>query len=185
MWNRKKIIGTTVVIVLLVFFVSIWSLTHKSSDSNQQATTQSEYTSSANDSTASDAEDSQMSADHISINEMKEKIDELNQQIADKDAQIQSLQNGGSGETGGITFQEFLDLYFWPDGNTYRLADYDELYSNYTCSEEYKLNTADYTFSSNKALQIYMNNGSTVYMLRTSDGQIVWCPSPYLKDINS
>ena len=180
MWNRKKIVGVIVVIVLLVFFVSLWNLTHKSSSSSQQTTSQSDYTSSAYDSNASNAEDSQLSADHISINDMQAKIDELNKQLADKDAQIQSLQNGGP-ENGGITFQDFLNLYFWSDGNTYHLADYDELYSNYTCSEEYRLNTADYTFSSNRALQIYRDNGSTVYMLLTSDGQIVWCPSPYFQ----
>lgn len=184
MWNRKKLTLVIVVIVVLLLLLDSCTASTLSSCTSQQLATQSEDTSSADDSTASEAEDPQQSSENIK--DLQAQIDELNQQIADKDAQIQSLQNSGSGdnENGGITFQEFLNLYFWSDGNTYRLSDDRKLYSNYACTKEYELNAADYTFPCERALQINMDSGLSVSMLMTTDGQIVWSPSPYFNRID-
>lgn len=180
-WKRV----TIVIIVALLVFATIWSQTHQKSDD-----TQTEQTTSVNDATSTDetqtgdANASDVPAQDTS--NMQATIDSLNQQIADKDVTITELQQqvtdlqNGTEKNGGVTFQEFLNLYFWPDGHTYKMAEDKKLYSNYACTNEYAVNVADYTFPCNRTLQMTLDNGLTIHMLMTTDGQILWTPSPWL-----
>ena len=82
-------------------------------------------------------------------------------------------------------FQEFLDLYFWSsDGNTYRLLPDRKLYSDYSCTKEYELNSSDYTFRCNYGLPLKLDNGLTINMVMTTDGQVLWSPDPYFERID-
>lgn len=89
---------------------------------------------------------------------------------------------GEAAENGGITFREFLTLYFRPDGNTYRLAEGRKIYSNSDCTQDYELDASNYTFSTTITLPF---EGLNVQMLLTSDGQVVWSPDPYFERIDS
>lgn len=179
------------VFLLFVAFATIWDQTHKKPEPQP-----TEQTTSAND-TAGDSSTNDANAstepvpDNVSVNEMQAKIDELQQQIADKDAQIADLNNqvselqNGVETKGGLTFQEFLDLYFWSsDGNTYRLLPDRKLYSDYSCTKEYELNSSDYTFRCNYGLPLKLDNGLTINMVMTTDGQVLWSPDPYFERID-
>lgn len=173
------------VILLFVVFATIWDQTHKKPEPQitQETTTSADESTSAGDSSTTDANAStEPVPDNISVNEMQAKIDELQQQIADKDEQIQQLEAGEAAENGGITFREFLTLYFRPDGNTYRLAEGRKLYSNSDCTQDYELDASNYTFSTTVTLPF---EGLNVQMLLTSDGQVVWSPDPYFERIDS
>lgn len=189
--NKIKVgILIGIVLVLFLTFATIWNQTHKQPE--PQAATQ-ETTSSADESNSaeeSSGTDANASTDNISVNEMQAKIDELQQQIADKDASITDLNNqvselqNGVETKGGLTFQEFLDLYFWSDGNTYRLLPDRKLYSDYSCTKEYELNSSDYTFRCNYGLPLKLDNGLTINMVMTTDGQVLWSPDPYFERID-
>lgn len=179
--------------VLLIFlaFATVWSEIHKKTEpqATQQTTSADESTSAGDSSVTTDANASEPATDNISINEMQAKIDELQQQIADKDMtiaelqqQVTDLQNGAE-KNGGVTFQEFLKLYFWSDGHVYQMAEDKKLYNNYACTDEYAVNVADYTFPCNRTLQMTLDNGLTIHMLMTTDGQILWTPSPWLNQV--
>ena len=177
------------VFLLFVAFATIWDQTQKKPEPQP-----TEQTTSANDtvgeSSTNDANASEPVPDNISVNEMQAKIDELQQQIADKDASITDLNNqvselqNGVETKGGLTFQEFLDLYFWSDGNTYRLLPDRKLYSDYSCTKEYELNSSDYTFRCNYGLPLKLDNGLTINMVMTTDGQVLWSPDPYFERID-
>ena len=183
-WKRV----TIVIIVALLVFATIWSQTHQKSDD-----TQTEQTTSVNDATSTDetqtgdANASDVPAQDTS--NMQATIDSLNQQIADKDVTITELQRqvtdlqNGTEKNGGVTFQEFLNLYFWPDGHTYKMAEDKKLYNSYACTDEYAVNVEDYTFPCNRTLQMTLDNGLTIHMLMTTDGQILWTPSPWLNQV--
>ena len=178
------------VFLLFVAFATICDQTH-----NKPEPQPTEQTTSAND-TAGDSSTNDANAstepvpDNISVNEMQAKIDELQQQIADKDASISDLNNqvselqNGVETKGGLTFQEFLDLYFWSDGNTYRLLPDRKLYSDYSWTKEYELNSSDYTFRCNYGLPLKLDNGLTINMVMTTDGQVLWSPDPYFERID-
>ena len=149
----------------------------------QETVTSADESNSAGDSSTTDANAStEPVPDNISVNEMQAKIDELQQQIATKDEQIKQLEAGEAAENGGITFREFLTLYFRPDGNTYRLAEGRKIYSNSDCTQDYELDASNYTFSTTITLPF---EGLNVQMLLTSDGQVVWSPDPYFERIDS
>lgn len=183
------------VLVLFLIFSTIWDQTHSKKPEPQAAT--QETTASADESTSaeeSSGTDANASTEpvpnNVSVNEMQAKIDELQQQIADKDARITDLNNqvselqNGVETKGGLTFQEFLDLYFWSDGNTYRLLPDRKLYSDYSCTKEYELNSSDYTFRCNYGLPLKLDNGLTINMVMTTDGQVLWSPDPYFERID-
>lgn len=172
------------ILVLFLTFSTIWDQTHKKPEpqTTQETTTSADESTSAGDSSTTDANAStEPVPDNISVNEMQAKIDELQQQIADKDEQIQQLEAGEASENGGITFREFLTLYFRPDGNTYRLAEGRKLFSNSDCTQDYELDASNYTFSTTITLPF---EGLNVQMLLTSDGQVVWSPDPYFERID-
>lgn len=178
------------IVLLFIAFATIWDQTHKKPEPQSQTTSANESTS-AEESSDNDANASTESVpDNISVNEMQSKIDELQQQIADKDASITDLNNqvselqNGVETKGGLTFQEFLDLYFWSDGNTYRLLPDRKLYSDYSCTKEYELNSSDYTFRCNYGLPLKLDNGLTINMVMTTDGQVLWSPDPYFERID-
>lgn len=180
------------VLVLFLIFSTIWDQTHKQPEPQvtQETTSSADESNSVEDSSATDANASTKPApDSISVNEMQAKIDELQQQIADKDVTIADLQQqitdlqNGTEKNGGVTFQEFLNLYFWPDGHTYKMAEDKKLYNSYACTDEYAVNVEDYTFPCNRTLQMTLDNGLTIHMLMTTDGQILWTPSPWLNQV--
>lgn len=175
------------VLVLFLAFATIWDQTHSKKPEPQAATqetvTSADESNSAGDSSTTDANAStEPVPDNISVNEMQAKIDELQQQIATKDEQIKQLEAGEAAENGGITFREFLTLYFRPDGNTYRLAEGRKIYSNSDCTQDYELDASNYNFSTTITLPF---EGLNVQMLLTSDGQVVWSPDPYFERIDS
>lgn len=192
--NKVKM-GILIAGVLIVFFTfsTIWDQTHKKPEPQSQTTTSANESTSAEESSGNDANASTESVpdNNISVNEMQAKIDELQQQIADKDASITDLNNqvselqNGVETKGGLTFQEFLDLYFWSDGNTYRLLPDRKLYSDYSCTKEYELNSSDYTFKCNYGLPLKLDNGLTINMVMTTDSQVLWSPDPYFERIDS
>lgn len=187
----KRVIGTILIIVALLIFTTWWSQTHQKKSDDTQTT---EQTTSVNDNTPTDvAQTSDATAASTAQDEsnVQKTIDSLNQQIADKDAQIADLNNqvselqNGVETKGGLTFQEFLDLYFWSsDGNTYRLLPDRKLYSDYSCTKEYELNSSDYTFRCNYGLPLKLDNGLTINMVMTTDGQVLWSPDPYFERID-
>ena len=171
------------VFLLFVAFATIWDQTHKKPESQatQETASSADESTSAEESSGTDANAStEPVPDNISVNEMQAKIDELQQQIADKDVTIADLQQQING---GVTFQEFLNLYFWPDGHTYKMAEDKKLYNSYACTDEYAVNVEDYTFPCNRTLQMTLDNGLTIHMLMTTDGQILWTPSPWLNQV--
>lgn len=174
------------VLVLFLTFSTIWDQTHSKKpepQATQETTSSADESTSAEESSETDANaSSEPVPDNVSVNEMQAKIDELQQQIADKDEQIKQLEAGEAAENGGITFREFLTLYFRPDGNTYRLAEGRKLYSNSDCTQDYELEASNYTFSTTVTLPF---EGLNVQMLLTSDGQVVWSPDPYFERIDS
>ena len=170
------------VLVLFLACATIWIEINKKPEPQATTTSSADESTSAGDSSPNDANASEPATDNISINVMQAKIDELQQQIADKDEQITELQNGEV-RNGGVTFQEFLNLYFWPDGHTYQMAEDKNLYNNYACTAEYELSVNDYTFPCNRTLPITLDNGLTIHMLMTTDGQILWTPSPWLNQV--
>ena len=181
------------VLVLFLIFSTIWDQTHKQPEpqATQETASSADESTSAEESSGTDANAStEPVPDNISVNEMQAKIDELQQQIADKDASITDLNNqvselqNGVETKGGLTFQEFLDLYFWSDGNTYRLLPDRKLYSDYSCTKEYELNSSDYTFRCNYGLPLKLDNGLTINMVMTTDGQVLWSPDPYFERID-
>ena len=158
------------VLVLFLAFATIWDQTHSKKPEPQAATqetvTSADESNSAGDSSTTDANAStEPVPDNISVNEMQAKIDELQQQIATKDEQIKQLEAGEAAENGGITFREFLTLYFSSD-----------------CTQDYELDASNYTFSTTITLPF---EGLNVQMLLTSDGQVVWSPDPYFERIDS
>lgn len=184
--NKLKVgILIGIVLVLFLTFATIWDQTHKKAEpqATQETTSSADESTSVEESSETDANAStEPVPDNISVNEMQAKIDELQQQIADKDEQIKQLEAGEAAENGGITFREFLTLYFRPDGNTYRLAEGRKLYSNSDCTQDYELEASNYTFSTTVTLPF---EGLNVQMLLTSDGQVVWSPDPYFERIDS
>lgn len=181
-WKRV----TIVIIVALLVFATIWSQTHQKSND-----TQTEQTTSVTDDASStdETQESDANASEVPAQDAQATIDSLNQQIADKDMtiaelqqQVTDLQNGAE-KNGGVTFQEFLKLYFWSDGHTYKMAEDKKLYNNYACTDEYAVNVGDYTFPCNRTLQMTLDNGLTIHMLMTTDGQILWTPSPWLNQV--
>lgn len=192
--NKLKVgILIGIVLVLFLTFSTIWDQTHKKPESQatQETASSADESTSAEESSGTDANAStEPVPDNISVNEMQAKIDELQQQIADKDASISDLNNqvselqNGVETKGGLTFQEFLDLYFWSDGNTYRLLPDRKLYSDYSCTKEYELNSSDYTFRCNYGLPLKLDNGLTINMVMTTDGQVLWSPDPYFERID-
>ena len=176
------------IFLLFIAFATIWDQTHKKPEPQPQAT--QETTTSANESTsAEESSDNDANAstepnttNTSDVSEMQAKIDELQQQLASKDEQIKQLEAGEASENGGITFHEFLTLYFRPDGNTYRLAEGRKLYSNSDCTQDYELDASNYTFSTTITLPF---EGLNVQMLLTSGGQVVWSPDPYFERIDS
>lgn len=186
----KRVIGTILIIVALLIFATWWSQTHQKKSDNTQTT---EQTTSVNDNTPTDVAQTSDATASTAQDEsnVQKTIDSLNQQIADKDAQIADLNNqvselqNGVETKGGLTFQEFLDLYFWSsDGNTYRLLPDRKLYSDYSCTKEYELNSSDYTFRCNYGLPLKLDNGLTINMVMTTDGQVLWSPDPYFERID-
>lgn len=181
-WKRV----TIVIVVALLVFATIWSQTHQKSND-----TQTEQTTSVTDDSSStdETQESDANASEVPAQDAQATIDSLNQQIADKDMtiaelqqQVTDLQNGAE-KNGGVTFQEFLKLYFWSDGHVYQMAEDKKLYNNYACTDEYAVNVADYTFPCNRTLQMTLDNGLTIHMLMTTDGQILWTPSPWLNQV--
>lgn len=186
----KRVIGTILIIVALLIFATWWSQTHQKKSDDTQTT---EQTTSVNDNTPTDVTQTSDATASTAQDEsnVQKTIDSLNQQIADKDAQIADLNNqvselqNGVETKGGLTFQEFLDLYFWSsDGNTYRLLPDRKLYSDYSCTKEYELNNSDYTFRCNYGLPLKLDNGLTINMVMTTDGQVLWSPDPYFERID-
>lgn len=186
----KRVIGTILIIVALLIFATWWSQTHQKKSDDTQTT---EQTTSVNDNTPTDVAQTSDATASTAQDEsnVQKTIDSLNQQIADKDAQIADLNNqaselqNGVETKGGLTFQEFLDLYFWSsDGNTYRLLPDRKLYSDYSCTKEYELNSSDYTFRCNYGLPLKLDNGLTINMVMTTDGQVLWSPDPYFERID-
>lgn len=186
----KRVIGTILIIVALLIFATWWSQTHQKKSDDTQTTAQ---TTSVNDNTPTDVAQTSDATASTAQDEsnVQKTIDSLNQQIADKDAQIADLNNqvselqNGVETKGGLTFQEFLDLYFWSsDGNTYRLLPDRKLYSDYSCTKEYELNSSDYTFRCNYGLPLKLDNGLTINMVMTTDGQVLWSPDPYFERID-
>ena len=186
----KRVIGTILIIVALLIFATWWSQTHQKKSDDTQTT---EQTTSVNDNTPTDVTQTSDATASTAQDEsnVQKTIDSLNQQIADKDAQIADLNNqvselqNGVETKGGLTFQEFLDLYFWSsDGNTYRLLPDRKLYSDYSCTKEYELNSSDYTFRCNYGLPLKLDNGLTINMVMTTDGQVLWSPDPYFERID-
>lgn len=186
----KRVIGTILIIVALLIFATCWSQTHQKKSDDTQTT---EQTTSVNDNTPTDVAQTSDATASTAQDEsnVQKTIDSLNQQIADKDAQIADLNNqvselqNGVETKGGLTFQEFLDLYFWSsDGNTYRLLPDRKLYSDYSCTKEYELNSSDYTFRCNYGLPLKLDNGLTINMVMTTDGQVLWSPDPYFERID-
>lgn len=185
----KRVIGTILIIVALLIFATWWSQTHQKKSDDTQTT---EQTTSVNDNTPTDVAQTSDATASTAQDEsnVQKTIDSLNQQIADKDASISDLNNqvselqNGVETKGGLTFQEFLDLYFWSDGNTYRLLPDRKLYSDYSCTKEYELNSSDYTFRCNYGLPLKLDNGLTINMVMTTDGQVLWSPDPYFERID-
>lgn len=185
----KRVIGTILIIVALLIFATWWSQTHQKKSDDTQTT---EQTTSVSDNTPTDVAQTSDATASTAQDEsnVQKTIDSLNQQIADKDAQIADLNNqvselqNGVETKGGLTFQEFLDLYFWSDGNTYRLLPDRKLYSDYSCTKEYELNSSDYTFRCNYGLPLKLDNGLTINMVMTTDGQVLWSPDPYFERID-
>ena len=185
----KRVIGTILIIVALLIFATWWSQTHQKKSDDTQTT---EQTTSVNDNTPTDVAQTSDATASTAQDEsnVQKTIDSLNQQIADKDASITDLNNqvselqNGVETKGGLTFQEFLDLYFWSDGNTYRLLPDRKLYSDYSCTKEYELNSSDYTFRCNYGLPLKLDNGLTINMVMTTDGQVLWSPDPYFERID-
>ena len=193
--NKLKVgILIGIVLVLFLTFATIWDQTHSKKpepQATQETTASADKSNSAEDSSTTDANASKEPVpNNISVNEMQAKIDEMQQQIADKDASITDLNNqvselqNGVETKGGLTFQEFLDLYFWSDGNTYRFLPDRKLYSDYSCTKEYELNSSDYTFRCNYGLPLKLDNGLTINMVMTTDGQVLWSPDPYFERID-
>lgn len=182
----KRVVGVLIVVALLVF-ATIWSQTHKRSDTQSEPTTSVGDTTSADKAQTGDANASENAAQDI--NNMQATIDSLNQQIAEKDVTIAELQQqvtdlqNGTEKNGGVTFQEFLKLYFWPDGHVYQMAEDKKLYNHYACTDEYAVSVADYTFPCNRTLPLTRDNGLTIHMLMTTDGQILWTPNPWLNQV--
>ena len=185
----KRVIGTILIIVALLIFATWWSQTHQKKSDDTQTTEQT----TVNDNTPTDVAQTSDATASTAQDEsnVQKTIDSLNQQIADKDAQIADLNNqvselqNGVETKGGLTFQEFLDLYFWSsDGNTYRLLPDRKLYSDYSCTKEYELNSSDYTFRCNYGLPLKLDNGLTINMVMTTDGQVLWSPDPYFERID-
>lgn len=184
-WKRLIIL----IAVLLLIFATIWSETHPKSTETQVTTN---TTDSKGDSTSAEEETQKNDANASSMpasEELQAQIDNLEQQIAEKDAtitdlqqQISELQNGQE-RNGGVTFQEFLKLYFWPDGYTYKMGGGQKLYSHYACTDEYSVDVNAYTFPCNRSLPLTRDNGLTIHMLMTTDGQILWTPNPWLEQV--
>ncbi len=194
--SKKRVLILVLIVVALLVFATIWSETHKkepeqvtlTTEQTQQETSNGESTP-AEETQTNDANASKVSEQPDNINEMQSQIDNLNQQIAEKDAtitdlqqQISELQNGQE-RNGGVTFQEFLKLYFWPDGYTYKMGGGQKLYSHYACTDEYSVDVNAYTFPCNRSLPLTRDNGLTIHMLMTTDGQILWTPNPWLEQV--
>ena len=80
------------VLVLFLIFSTIWDQTHKQPEpqATQETASSADESTSAEESSGTDANAStEPVPDNISVNEMQAKIDELQQQIADKDASKQ------------------------------------------------------------------------------------------------
>lgn len=197
----KNIIIVTVVIGLLLVFSTVWSVTHSSSDENGAPTETTTATPEPTpETTAASTEESsaevtptpeanvssQPDANAQVIDDLNQQIDNLNQQIADKDSAIAELQSQldtqNQNSEDGFSFQDFLNLYFWSDGNVYRMSS-GQLYTEYTCAIETEISSEGITFVSNRVLEVKRDNSLTVKMLYTTDGRILWSPNPFLEKV--
>ena len=112
---------------------------------------------------------------------VEEENSQLKARVAELEAQLQTLQNGGS--VPEETFKEFLDSYFVPDGKKHRLTADVKLFATPDCSGEV-ISSEGLVFLTDDALPMPEQAGLLPKLVYDENGNIYYTPSNvYYEDI--
>lgn len=113
---------------------------------------------------------------------VEEENSQLKARVAELEAQLDSLQNGGS--VPDESFKEFLDSYFAPDGKKHRLTADVKLFATPDCSGEV-ISSEGLVFLTDEALPMpEQANGLLPKLVYDENGNIYYTPSNvYYEDI--
>lgn len=113
---------------------------------------------------------------------VEEENSQLKARVAELEAQLQTLQNGGS--VPDESFKEFLDSYFVPDGKKHRLTADVKLFATPDCSGEV-ISSEGLVFLTDDALPMpEQANGLLPKLVYDENGNIYYTPSNvYYEDI--
>ena len=108
---------------------------------------------------------------------LEEENEQLRSRVAELEAQLQTLQEGGT--VPETSLKEFLDSYFVPnpDGKQYRLTTDVKLFTSPNCGGE-SISPEGLVFLSNQSLPMpEQANGITPKMVYDANGQIYYTPN--------